>query len=305
MTATLRGAELTGRLLRDGVATVSTSLDHRSGTLPTLAADIACGFTAGWHAAPMSRRRARAARAVTLRARRPASSSACGASPAPQPPTGIDGLTIPTPSPAPADFVARRRQPVVPAGARHPLDLRPLRDHRVRDAHGHGAARPASVDGVDTTAVRWEVRRPGRPSVDARRALVRRGHRRQRLVVRPAGDPHRTPRRPAGDPLLGGGPPRCRGRSRGVAPRPGSATATPTATSPAWSRAARPWPRVDASVALPSRTYRGTVATHDLSPLEPTRQVQSFYARGHRPRRAADHARRSASSCRWSAYAAR
>ena len=37
---------------------------------------------------------------------------------------------------------------------------------------------------------------------------------------------------------------------------------------------------VDASVALPSRTYRGTVATRDLSPLEPTRQVQSFYARG-------------------------
>ena len=37
---------------------------------------------------------------------------------------------------------------------------------------------------------------------------------------------------------------------------------------------------VDASVARPSRTYRGTVATHDLSPLEPTRQVQSFYARG-------------------------
>ncbi len=37
---------------------------------------------------------------------------------------------------------------------------------------------------------------------------------------------------------------------------------------------------VDATVALPTRDYRGTVSTRDLSPLAPIRQVQSFYARG-------------------------
>ena len=52
----------------------------------------------------MSRRRAQAARAVTLTL---ASGLlvGCGASPTRQPPTGIDGLTIPTPSATPADFV--------------------------------------------------------------------------------------------------------------------------------------------------------------------------------------------------------
>jgi hypothetical protein len=37
---------------------------------------------------------------------------------------------------------------------------------------------------------------------------------------------------------------------------------------------------LDATVALPTRDYRGTLTTRDLSPLEPVRQVQSFYARG-------------------------
>ena len=40
--------------------------------------------------------------------------SGCGGSPTPSPPSGVDGLTIPTPSPHPGDFVSRITNPWLP-----------------------------------------------------------------------------------------------------------------------------------------------------------------------------------------------
>jgi hypothetical protein len=88
--------------------------------------------------------------------------SACGTGAEPYPPTGIDELVIPTPSPRPDDFVARIDNvwlPLTP-GRTWTYDVR-------RTGHPDAIetvrvlADPVTVDGVATTAVRTDVRRPG------------------------------------------------------------------------------------------------------------------------------------------------
>jgi hypothetical protein len=226
----------------------------------------------------MSRRRAQAARAVTF-ALGYGVLVACGASPAPQPPTGIDGLTIPTPSPAPTDFVRGVDNPWFPLapGTRWTYDRYSSTGSETLTATALPA--PRVVDGVTTTAVQWEVLRPGRPSAtlavrwyaqDTAGNVWWFGQRVTRNA--PPVDLLATRSWAAGR----------NGAQAGLvvsaAPRVGDGYVNGSQPGVVESRSTVA--SVDASVALASRTYRGTVSTRDLSPLEPTRQVQSFYARG-------------------------
>src|ERR1044072_8326446 len=75
---------------------------------------------AGWDAAGMTRAAAWAARAAALVvpvAIAPAALTGCGASPAKLGPAGVDELTIPTPTPDPADFSSRASNPWFPLTA--------------------------------------------------------------------------------------------------------------------------------------------------------------------------------------------
>jgi hypothetical protein len=205
--------------------------------------------------------------------------TACGASPATQPPSGIDGLTIPTPSPTPTDFVARVDNPWLPLvpGTRW--------TYRRYSATGGETLvatvldRPHPVAGVDTTAVRWEVRRPSgrttplavrwyaqdtagnvwwfgqrvtapRPRVDllTTRSWEAGRHGAEAGLVMPA------------EPRVGDG--------YANAFQPGVVESHSTVVS------------LDATVSLPARSYTGTLSTRDLSPLAPIREVRSFYSPG-------------------------
>jgi hypothetical protein len=202
----------------------------------------------------------------------------CGASPAPLGPSGTDGLTIPTPSPDPGDFVDRVDNPwfpLVPGTVwtyRHytPYGSWPVRATVIPGHH--------DIAGVATTAVRWQVTRAGRRmTVDVRWYAEDRGGnvwwfgqrvRRPGLLV---------------DDLA---------RRSWVAGRGGAEAGLVLSAVPrvgdGYLNAAAP--RVverrstvislTATVATPGRTYHDTVLTRDASSLVPTHVVESFFARG-------------------------
>ena len=253
----------------------------------------------------MSRRRARAARAATvaLALRRPRGVRRDRPRRSPRP--GSTGSRSRPRARLPTDFVTRRRQPVVPAGAGHPLDLRPLHGHRVPDAHGHGA-RPTRIGSTASTprpcagrcaaragrtstlAVRWYAEdtagnvwwfgqrvAPQRTSAwtcwrPSSWAAGRNGAEAGLVVSRRASGRRRLrqrlPARRGREPL-----------DRGLGRRHGR-PADPDLPRHAWP------PTTSARSSRPARSSRSTPAGIGL--VAP-----------------ADHARRSASSCRWSAYA--
>ena len=95
----------------------------------------------------------------------------CSSASPQSPPTGIDELVIPTPSPDPADFVPSIDNPWLPSRPGHGLELHAV-DRRPRvPGLGHRAPGPARGAGVATTVVETD-----RPALDGR----------------PHGDPDRT-----------------------------------------------------------------------------------------------------------------
>ena len=225
----------------------------------------------------MSRRRAGTARAATL-VLAAALLAACGANPVAQPPTGIDGLTIPTPSPTAADFVSSVDNPWFPLAPGTRWTYSRFTPSGSDTLTATVLARPHRVAGVDTTAVRWEVRRPtGRtPALSVRwyaqdtagnvwwfgQRVIRQSPSVDLLATRSwaAGrDGAEAGLVMSAEPRVGDG------YANGF--QPGVVESRSTVLS------------VDATVALPTRDYRCTVSTRDLSPLRPIRQVHSFYAR--------------------------
>lgn len=97
--------------------------------------------------------RARAVGGVLLLSAIAVGGVACGA-PRAYPPTGVDGLRIPTPSPRASDFVARVDNPwlPLPVGRRWVYGVQP-RGQRIVSVTGHGR-----VDGVETTRVATRFR---------------------------------------------------------------------------------------------------------------------------------------------------
>jgi hypothetical protein len=207
----------------------------------------------------------------------PGALSGCGADPAHVGPTGVDGLTIPTPSPAPADFDAHAQNHWFPLSPGTRWTYRQYLPTGTRELVATVLPTARRVDGVDTTAVRWQVRRHG----TTRTAMVR------WYAVDGAGSvwwfgQRLAPRAPRLDPLAteswqaGVG-----GAQAGVV-----LTARPRVGDGYYNaRQSRVVQRRSTVVSLTAvvstvqRTYRDTVATQDLSSLAPLHVVQSYYGR--------------------------
>lgn len=88
----------------------------------------------------------------------------CGAAPPKVGPSGVDGLTIPTPSPEPTDFVRRLTNPYFPAEPGTVWTYRvtaSTTERRPVTATVSVAAAPVRIAGVATTPVRTVVRDAG------------------------------------------------------------------------------------------------------------------------------------------------
>jgi hypothetical protein len=227
----------------------------------------------------MTRRAASAARRVLCLGFVTGLLTACGMSPAPLGPTGVDGLTIPTPNPVPSDFAGRVDNAWFPLSPGTRWVYHRYTTLETQTLVATVLPAPHKVDGVATTAVRWQWRRAHRrtstiavrwyaqdragnvwwfgqrlrgngPEVDdlatrswqAGRAGAQAG-----LVV-------------AAHPRVGDG--YANGYRAGVVERRSTVVT------------------LDATVAVPRRSYRGALTTRDASGLEPKRVVQSFFARG-------------------------
>jgi hypothetical protein len=229
----------------------------------------------------MMRAAARAARAGAVVAALTLGSTGltgCGGSPASLGPAGVDELTIPTPSPDPADF---------PAGAENawfPLAPGMSWTYRQFTIAGNRLVRAVvlpsgpRVDGVATTAVRWQVQ----TGAGLRTALVR------WYAVDRAGNVWWLGQRvvSAGsriDPLA---PLSWRAGRHGAeagliltaTPRVGDGYAN--ARQPRVVARRATVATLDGTVATTTRTFHHTVVTRDLSSLAPLHTVQTFYARG-------------------------
>jgi hypothetical protein len=229
----------------------------------------------------MTRAAARAVRAaapivaLTVAA---AALTGCGASPAPQGPAGIDGLTIPTPSPDPSDFAVgtqNRWFPLEP-GTRWTYRQDTPTGHR--EVIATVLARPHPVDGVSTAAVRWQVTDQAR----TRTAMVR------WYAVDGAGNVWWFGQRvlPRGEPLdklaprswLAGRDGAEAGLVLSATPRRGDGYAN--AREPLVVARRSTVLGLTGTVTTADRTFHDTVVTRDLSSLAPLHTVQTYYGRG-------------------------
>ncbi len=226
----------------------------------------------------MTRGAARAAHAVAL-VLAAGVVAGCGGSPQPLGPSGVDDLTIPTPRPDPADFSSRVDNPFFPLRPGTRWTYRRDTIAATQTLVATVLAAPHPVDGIATTALRWQVLRPhGRATTVAVRwyAQDRAGNvwwfgqrlRPHRLRVDQLATQSWTAGRGgARAGLLVSATPRV-GDGYDNAYEQGVVERRSTVLS------------IDATVAVPHHTYRRVVVTRDLSSLEPTLVVQSFYAPG-------------------------
>jgi hypothetical protein len=112
---------------------------------------------------------ARAAALVTALCALTATLSGCGASPDKLGPTGIDELTVPTPTPDRADFRGDATNPWFPLVAGTTWTYRQYTPTSSREVSAEVLPELREVAGVATTAVRWTFRDRGR----TRTAMVR------------------------------------------------------------------------------------------------------------------------------------
>jgi hypothetical protein len=87
--------------------------------------------------------------------------SGCGASPAKLGPTGVDELTIPTPSPDPADFSGSATNVWFPLVVGTRWTYRQDTPTTRRTVEAEVLPRQRDIAGVPTTTVRWQVRSRG------------------------------------------------------------------------------------------------------------------------------------------------
>jgi hypothetical protein len=202
----------------------------------------------------------------------------CGGSPAALGPAGVDELTIPTPSPDPADFAGSATNvwfPLAP-GTRWTYRQYTTSGHRLVVATALSTQH--RIEGVATTAVRWQVA----SSSGLLTAMVR------WYAVDRAGNvwwfgQRVTRPRSRLDPLA---PLSWRAGSDGAeaglvltaTPRDGDGYAN--ARQPQVVARRSTVATLDGTVATTSHTFHHVVVTRDLSSLAPLHSVQTFYARG-------------------------
>jgi hypothetical protein len=203
--------------------------------------------------------------------------TACGASPKPLGPSGIDGLTIPTPSPDPADFRDAVDNPWFPLTPGTVWTYR--RDAESADLTVVAAVLPGhrEIAGVATTGVRWQASREGRRVT----VLVRWYAEDEAGNVWWFGQDVR--RGPVVDDLArrswtaGEG-----GAEAGLVisaePRVGDGYANVRAPHVVARRSTVV--SLTATVSTPTDTYRDTVLTRDLSSLQPAQTTNSYFAHG-------------------------
>ena len=230
----------------------------------------------------MTRAAAWAARAAALTAVLGLLSTAltgCGAAPLKLGPSGIDELTIPTPSPDATDFGSGASNPWFPLT---PGTRWTYRQETVTSSHAVTAEvldRTRDIDGIAATPVRWQVRDRGR----ARTAMLR------WYAVDRAGNVWWLGQRVThtGLPPLDAIARRSFQAGRDGAEAGLVLSAVPrvgdgyfNAQEPRVVQRRSTVISLEGSAATPNRIYHDTVVTRDLSTLEPVHTVQSYFARG-------------------------
>jgi hypothetical protein len=202
--------------------------------------------------------------------------SACGASPTPVGPTGIDQLTIPTPHPDPADFSSDVDNTWFP--------LPPGTTWTYQRASVGGSERVVAtalpgtrrIDGVETRPVRWVAVQGGRTTPLAVRWYAQdRGGSVWWFGQRLTG-PGRDLDALATRSWLAGRAGAQAGMVMAAHPRRGDGYANAYQRGVVERRSTVV--SLDATASVPSRTYHEVVLTRDVSRIEPIHVDQSYYA---------------------------